>query len=331
MEITGLRIEALKILEKGSAPSKVSKPQHKFPFYKGDILKGKVVEVGEDRVTVDFGRFQVQARWEASTPVKLGMLLKVKVSSLYPKIQMKILEELVPGKMESLDSWAPLVEELLENLPDLPLIRADAGQETILEELVNFISKNGLSTEALMAKWIKGEVDLEDIKKDMKVQLLRALEAKALSGKKGEKELIKNLLDTIQGHQLFNLRSLDLGFILFPLLLIHGDRVEEWIFHMAKGDKNTPYRLVLIASPSHLGPIRVEIIYLEGTKELSIRFFTEKREAKNIISKELPSLKEAFKEFPFNLVGVRVELSPSVRGLPLPVGSGEGQIISAKV
>ncbi len=300
----------------------------------GDMLQGKVVEVEGNKVIIDFGSFETQATWEAANTVKPGATIKVMVASLLPQLRLRLVDE-VPfkgfmAKLGSMKGWGTLFSRLRGAIQNLPIVQADKGEGVLARTLANFISNNGLSTEARMAQMLEGELPPEELKNDLKLQLAQLI---AKGGESSHIEAAKELMQSINGHQLLNVQTQNSGFFIIPLVVAYHQRIDEWRMTIAeeegKGEKW--FRITLLSSPPKLGTIRIDLSYEERSKRLDMLFWVEREETKELVEHAMPMLKEEFSGSKVNLTRVEVGISQDLSKEDLPIEVKRPHLLQMRV
>jgi hypothetical protein len=287
----------------------------------GDMLQGRVVEVEGNKVIIDFGSFETQATWEAAHTVKPGATIKVMVASLLPQLRLRLIDEAplrgFMAKLGSMKDWGTLFSRLKGTI-DLPFIQADKGERVLMRTLANFLSNNGLSTEARMAKVVEGDLPPDELKNDLKLQLAQLI---SKGGEGAHIEAAKELMQSINGHQLLNVQTQNSGFFIIPLVVAYHQRIDQWRMTMAEEEKEGErwFRITLLSSPPHLGTIRIDLGYEELSKRLDLLFWVEREEIKELVEHALPILKEEFTDSKVNLTKVEVGVSKGLSREDLPI------------
>ncbi len=288
----------------------------------GDMLQGKVVEVDGNKVIIDFGRFETQANWEAAHTVKPGASIKVMVASLLPQLRLRLVDEAsfkgFTAKLGSMKGWGELFSKLQGAIEHLPLVKADKGEGVLLRTLKGFLANCGLSTEARMAKVVEGELPPDELKNDLKLQLARFI---STGGEKAQLDAAKELMQSINGHQLLNVQTHDSGFLVIPLVVAYHNRVDEWRMTVSEEEAEGErwFRITLLSSPPGIGTIRIDLSYAQKARRLDMLFWVEKEESKEVVEKALPLLKEEFVESKVNLTRIEVGVSKGLSKEDLPI------------
>lgn len=285
------------------------------------IVRATVAEGGREQVLLDLGHHRLRA--ETQVPLRTGQSLDLKVTSLSPRLELRLIDDLLgerlnrslhllsgkwdllPPLRELLEGGTPLFDRLspaarvgLEIWMAIQGFSYEKPDPVLFRHLAR---RFGLDLEARLARGEKQEAI-----ETLKGALLEV--AQKIDDSSGETaERVGRLLQSLEMFQLCQVRLGEAGLSLLPLPLpwleqgyiLADDSAERG------GEGENPFRLSLHLSLQGLGDLRVDFLY--DQQGVYLRVAGESREKADFIASFQEELREA--------------LGPSLQGLVFTEGA----------
>jgi hypothetical protein len=294
---------------------------------KNEIVKGKVLKsLSLKNVQLLIKGQRITAK--THTPLTEGSIISLKVKEVSPNPVLKLME-ISNEKIDTVNTsmiltglkknlWKTIIENidhcmLSEKYKNLfKELIDDISKKQFLKEnpelLRELVEKSGVAWEAKLKKIITSETNYSkaDINKLITGDL-KGLASKIVFLMEGQDDLFEKFVSTIKNIQILNQLGFEQErkfFIPIPLqfpdglftmgqLLIHLNEDKKKDGDGGKKEKNF-FRISFLLEMSNLGPLRADLVVRQ--KEINGRFLIVEKKAKNIIDKQLPSLKKTLEK-----------------------------------